>query len=246
MCPIKHFKVRRSEKPWFTNELLEQIKDKFKDRALKKAKKRGKSDDWKVAHRLRNDCLKEVRKAKSNFIQNELETNWNASKKVWQQIDSILRKNYDSSTIKLMDNNEPISEKLIPNFKNSYFSNIGLKLSDNMNEPWVYKGKNAEIELPNITTNIEEVLKLVKDIDTSKASAIPNLSSKIMKDAFVAVVHFPTKMFNLSRSEGILPASWKSATVIPLKKEGNSPDVNNLRPISLLPIQIKLLILPAG
>ena len=29
--------------------------------------------------------------------------------------------------------------------------------------------------------------------------------------------------------------------MIPLKKEGNSPDVNNLRPISLLPIQIKLL-----
>ena len=37
MCPLKNFRVKKSEKPWFTNELLEQIKDK--DRALKRAKK---------------------------------------------------------------------------------------------------------------------------------------------------------------------------------------------------------------
>ena len=35
---------------------------------------------------------------------------------------------------------------------------------------------------------------------------------------------------------GQVPDSWKQATVIPLKKCGNSTDVNNLHPISLLPI----------
>ena len=34
MCPLKQFKVRNSEKPWFSNELLEQIKNK--DRALRR------------------------------------------------------------------------------------------------------------------------------------------------------------------------------------------------------------------
>ena len=43
MCPLKQFKVRNSDKPWFTNEILEQIKDK--DRAFRKAKRSGKSDD---------------------------------------------------------------------------------------------------------------------------------------------------------------------------------------------------------
>ena len=239
ICPQKSFKVRCSEKPWFTNELLEQIKDK--DRALKKAKKTGKGEHWKIARRLRNDCLREVRKAKSNFIQNELNINWNDSKKFWQHINTILPKNSDSSTIKLMDNDKPIHENDIPNFINNYFSNIGSKLAETMTEPWAYNGTRSDTELPNIITDEEEVSKLVKDIDKSKASAIENISSRIVKDAFEVIPHYLTILFNMSLSTGSVPVSWKKATVIPLKKEGNSPDVNNLRPISLLPIQIKLL-----
>ena len=36
-CPLKRFKVKITNKPWITNEIIEQIKDK--DRALKKVKK---------------------------------------------------------------------------------------------------------------------------------------------------------------------------------------------------------------
>ena len=39
----------------------------------------------------------------------------------------------------------------------------------------------------------------------------------------------------------MIPNSWKHATIIPLKKCGNSTDVNNLRPIFLLPLQGKIL-----
>ena len=84
MCPLKQFKVRNSEKPWFSNELLEQIKDK--DRALRKAKRSGTSEDWKLARRLRHDFLRDVRRAKTSFLQNELNINWNDSKTFWQQI----------------------------------------------------------------------------------------------------------------------------------------------------------------
>ena len=61
-CPLKRFKVKVTNKPWITHELIEQIKDK--DRALRKAKKSKKSEDWVRARRLRNDCLKTVRNAK--------------------------------------------------------------------------------------------------------------------------------------------------------------------------------------
>ena len=84
-------------------------------------------------------------------------------------------------------------------------------------------------------------MKLNREIDTSKASSILLISCRIIKDAFEAIPNLLTKLFNLSLIKGIVPDTWKSATVIPLKKEGNSPDLNNLRPISLLPVQIKLL-----
>ena len=240
MCPLKIFKVKKSDKPWFTNELLEQIKDK--DRALRKAKRSGKSLDWKIARRLRNDCLREVRRAKTNFIQNELDANWNDSKKFWQQVNTLLPKNANSATINLMNNNnEPVPVDHVPDFVNNYFSNIGSKLAETMNEPWSYNGTRSDHKLPDISTTAEEVGKLIRDIDISKSSAVLNLSSRIMKDAFEAVPVLLTKIFNLSLSKGIVPETWKSGTIIPLKKEGNSPDVNNFRPISLLPIQCKLL-----
>ena len=45
----------------------------------------------------------------------------------------------------------------------------------------------------------------------------------------------------MSLENGIVPISWKHATVIPLHKGGNNKDVNNDRPVSLLPIQGKLI-----
>ena len=112
---------------------------------------------------------------------------------------------------------------------------------EKIDEPWVYNGFQPNSQLPSIVTTVDEVKNLIKEIDISKASAILNLSSRIVKDAFEAIPLLLTQLFNLSLSSGIVPEIWKSATVIPLKKEGNSPDVNNLRPISLLPVQSKLL-----
>ena len=170
-----------------------------------------------------------------------MNTNWNDSKKFWQQVNTLLPKNNSTSRIKLVNEDVPVPDKQVPDFINDYFSKIGPKLAEPMTEPWVYNGIRPNHTLPDIFTNVDEVKKLIGTIDTSKTSAITNLSSRIIKDAFESVPNLLIQIFNLSLSRGIVPDSWKAATVIPLKKEGNSPDVNNLRPISLLPIQIKML-----
>ena len=43
-------------------------------------------------------------------------------------------------------------------------------------------------------------------------------------------------MYNLSFQTKTFPTSWKIANIMPLKKTGDPSDVNNLRPISLLPL----------
>ena len=45
----------------------------------------------------------------------------------------------------------------------------------------------------------------------------------------------------MSLNSGIFPTNWKKANIIPLQKNGDKTDVNNLRPISLLPLPGKLL-----
>ena len=142
-----------------------------------------------------------------------------------------------------MDGNSgaPIPDSEVPDFINNYFSTIGSTLAENLSKNWVYNGIQSDNVIQNITTDIVEVAKLVNDIDVNKSSAIDYISSRVIKDIFSNFPEIVVKIFNTSLRTGLVPESWKSATVIPLKKEGNSPDVNNLRPISLLPIQWKLL-----
>ena len=92
-----------------------------------------------------------------------------------------------------------------------------------------------------IYTNNEEILKIVKNVNIYKASSIPDLSSRILKDAFLVLVPHLTYMINLSFSTGIFPQKWKVANIVPLQKSGDPTDVNNLRPISLLPLPGKII-----
>ena len=49
------------------------------------------------------------------------------------------------------------------------------------------------------------------------------------------------KLCNASIAEGQFPDSWKIAIVIPLFKKGSDADVNNYRPISILPVVSKII-----
>ena len=49
------------------------------------------------------------------------------------------------------------------------------------------------------------------------------------------------KLGNVSIAEGQFPDSWKIARVIPLFKKGSDADVNNYRPISILPVVSKII-----
>ena len=73
-------------------------------------------------------------------------------------------------------------------------------------------------------------------ININKASCIDNISSEILRDAFLAV-----NLFNTFFTTATIPDSWKIAKVTPLQKPGNRSLVTNLRPISILPLTSKLI-----
>ena len=95
--------------------------------------------------------------------------------------------------------------------------------------------------LDDIRTTIEEVVNLCKNININKSSSIPNISSEVLRDAFLAIPDIVTEIFNLSFEHAEIPDEWKIAKVTPLPKAGKSNNVSNLRPISLLPLPSKLI-----
>ena len=113
--------------------LLELIKDK--DNAMKKAKRRGDLDLWKIAKILRNRCTKRLREARADYIKEKLDNNIGNSKKFWKNIQEVLpnKKSASKNTFNLfdMEKNEIVDPANTANFINGFFTSIWPKLAQN-------------------------------------------------------------------------------------------------------------------
>ena len=131
--------------------------------------------------------------------------------------------------------------KQILNEMNTFFTSIGPNLARDMRDPWIYEGVTIENKMADLNTDQDEVLKLLKEININKSSAIKHLSSKILKPAFILLVHQLTFIHQLCFRNNIFPDTWKKAIVTPLPKEGDMSQCTNYRPISQLPLPGKIL-----
>ena len=63
----------------------------------------------------------------------------------------------------------------------------------------------------------------------------------MLKSAALIIAPSIAKLINYSFSESVFPQRWKTANVFPLFKGGDSENVNNYRPISMLPVLSKVI-----
>ena len=121
MCPLKARKVRQSNEPWLTNGILEAIYDK--DQAWKLAKRTGTDEDIAGARPLRNSVKDIIRRAKKDFIQEELVRDETAAKKFWEKIYYLLPSKGSGNSIRLMDSEKKVivEDKDLPDYVNTFF-----------------------------------------------------------------------------------------------------------------------------
>ena len=255
-CPIKHYKIRNSKPSWLTNELIEQMKDR--DYFYQKAKKMNDEDDWNIAKFHRNQVNFNIRKAKADYIKDQLTNNEGNSARFWRSIKKIMpnkkgSRNY--SKISIYKNDDELAQETeVADIMNGFFANIGNK------RPQASKDNNPRpspdvTKLPNDSNSNnlndekmdilpilrQEVEALIRKINISKSSGIELLSSRILKDSFLVLSNKLTYLFNLSIQSSTFPSQWKKALVIPIPKSGNPNKKENYRPISLLPLPGKIL-----
>ena len=106
---------------------------------------------------------------------------------------------------------------------------------------FVITGKDAGItfSIPPITES--KVIDCLKNISSNKASGIDNISERMLKLAAPIIAPSIARLINYSFITSVFPQRWKTAKVTPLFKGGDSENVNNYRPISVLPVLSKLI-----
>ena len=92
-----------------------------------------------------------------------------------------------------------------------------------------------------LPTEKDYVLKILRDIGTSKAAGIDRLPGRFLKDGADVLAKPVTDIRNLSISLNKFPRAFKLAKAKPIFKKGRKTNVSSYRPISLLPILSKVI-----
>ena len=244
-CPTKEIKIKKLKEKPVTQELLEFINDK--DDLLRLAKRTNHNEDWNTSRIAQNLVAGMVRNAKKDCLQEKINQNHENPHKFWKAISKLLPDSKSSISIVLKNHTndgKEINNENILNFINNFFTTIGSNLAST-NKDTTVTWQYTDLELPpvfKLTSVIEyNVLREVQKLKVTKSSAIPNISTKILKDAFEALVQQLTFLCNLSIFTCTFPTKWKCTNVTPLFKAGDPTDVNNYRPISQLPTPSKVL-----
>ena len=171
-------------------------------------------------------------------------------KETWKTLNNVLGRNKqtklpdffkDSDGNKITDSN-----KIANNFNDFFNTNIGTKLANKISSPdsnYVspLKSENQQNSTFLNPTNIDEIIKITKNLKASNSSGIDNISTKLLKMTINEIAPVLSRIFNKSLLSGIVPSQLKIAKVNPIFKSGDNQVFSNYRPISILPSISKIL-----
>ena len=239
-CPMVKVNIPNNSPVWFTRELVEEIN--HKDFLYVEAKRLGTDEAWAEFKRKKKEVTKILHNAKETYIKEQIDSQQNNPRKFWRNINSISgigKTGKKASLTKIFDseNGTVLENQHAPDYMNDYYVNAGPTLAEKFDDKW------NELDY-NINTNStfkfdfvteDQILKLIKNIDIGKSSAIDNLSSRILKDSLEMLTLEFTQLYNECLIQGYFPIEWTLGTVGPTpmpKVNINNKEQKNWRPIS--------------
>ena len=209
--------------------------------------------EWANYSQAKNKTTNLIRKSKRKYFREKIDENKGNSRGIWKASRTL------SGTIKspvdikeLITENGIVSDKTsIANTLNHYFTNVVEQISEGNDYSDEYDDSklrsfvlsrlsaDATFTIPEIT--IEQITEIILKISNNKETGHDGISVRVIKEILPAFVSRLCGIINLSITTNVFPEKWKIAQVTPLHKGGVRNDINNYRPISILPTLSKIL-----
>ena len=97
---------------------------------------------------------------------------------------------------------------------------------------------SEQFHFQSVTAN--EVQAILMSIPSNKSPGHDKIPIKVYKDCLSSILPSITDLINTSLSSSVFPIAWKIAEVVPIPKTDDYELANNNRPISLLPVLLKV------
>ena len=196
-----------------------------------------------------------IRKSKANHSRTLFRENIKSPKEFWKKIKQIYPKENNSANVKMfkIDQEPVIDKQKISNSFCSFFTNVASTLKgivcDIGDKAWKHKREsnlkakiNPEGKKFQFTRVKEtDVLKILKNLNTSKAAGIDNVPPKMLKDAADELSAPLCSLINKSLQASLFPTSEKCGKITPVLKSGNPTLLDNYRPITVIPALSKFI-----
>ena len=242
-------KVRGKPAPWLNNDVKSLMN--ARDKLLRKSRRTKANSESSQYKSKRNEVNAAVRKAKSTYYKNLLNENSTDANKFWKTLKSIYpTKNRDKTSLRSFDigGEKTTDPSQIANAFCTFFTQVIASLKSKAiplrNFAWknpspMQMRTNSKFSFRKVSQL--EVMKQLKSIKRSKSTGIDDLPPNMLKDAAPAISAPLTYLINQSLETGLFPTAWKAAKIIPIHKSGSYSNLDNYRPISILPVLSKVI-----
>ena len=239
-APLKSKRIKSQTLPgWFTEEIRSAIRTRD---TLKRANN---IDHYK---RQRNYVIHIIRKSKRQFYNKSVMEN-KSTKFLWNTLNSLTK----SQTFLTIPNRIKNGDEYIDDTNtileafNTHFTNISDIIQKTKFDPDNYRTFetylnnkiNSDFFIIDFITPFD-VQRIIEKLDISKAAGLDNIGPNILKLCGNIIIGPIASIINNSIACGVFPDQLKDAYIIPLHKGSEKDDLNNYRPISILPTLSKI------
>ena len=237
-APTVTRELRRPPAPWLSDEILHLMNVRnMKQKALKLNRHNIiLQQEYKI---LKTRVKNMLSVARNEFYKEKLNNSKGNSSAMWKLLNELIpNKDKNSSNVSLDNKTELF---------NDFFANVGRRAFEESQQGTLPTTRERENHFTNQIAfrpqpvDSNTIILTIKHLKETKATGSDGISLKFLKDALPAILPYITCMVNTSIVTGSFPAAWKHAIVIPLHKKGDTDDVSNYRPISLLPVISKII-----
>ena len=231
------YKTTSRNKPWCTQEIkdLSKIKQNIYKKYVKKPLIY--ANEYKsVRNRLNNL----IDLSKKRFFQEKFQLVSGDVKKTWSVISEVLNRpktQIDLPKILLDGRSITDGAEVVQSF-NDFFSNIGEDLASTMPVSQNSFRSYLSGDYPSsffirsmLPSDVERIIRKSKNT----SGGFDEIPSRILKSVSSIISGPISILVNFCISKGYFPTNLKLAKVLPIHKSGSRENMNNFRPISLLP-----------
>ena len=235
-APLKSIKIKeKSRIPWTTSALTDMIAEKNK---LLSANTVLRS---KLLKRKINKTQSRIKKLKQSlkmdFTKNEIEKADKDPQKLWYLYNLLTQRGNQKELLEP----QPMSQQAA-NKHNHFFSTIGVSNRNTPDEtlPQQTGSKKAKTKFSLKEETPNTIEKIIDNLKNNVAVGRDNLNVRFIKDAKKEISPLLTSIINLGYQLCVFPDSMKVSRIKPIYKKDNPNQIENYRPIALLPILSKI------